>query len=176
MPIIAGNAPVPVTFFGQGVMMSTAQIAGGLAPSGQMIGQIFVQGAGGVAGGQLSRQGSDGTISMSVTMGNVMQQPWPTQGGVSVQGTLQLSQLAANDLMFKFQRGALPMGAGGMGMPGMPGMPGFPGGGFPQPGIGMQNICVSHIGMQLGYYGTTIYGGQVWLYVNGSNMYYTMYF
>jgi hypothetical protein len=86
--------------------------------------------------------------------------PYPSTGmgqaqTASVTGFLQLNPATVQDIAFKF--------SGGMGGYTQPGY-------FPQPGYPQQQqLCVSGIAMNLGHYYNYIYGGAVYLYLNGTN-------
>jgi hypothetical protein len=96
---------------------------------------------------------------------------WQTKT-VNVQGTLQLSYLVIQDIMARF--------AGNGGVPtvqnGYPNYYGQQGGNFWFPQPGQQQVCASGIAMNVGHYHTTVYGGQVYLYLNGTDHGYILYF
>lgn len=189
------TGPIPFTI--QGAYMDWANIVGGQIPfSSQAIGSVLV--GGGAAGGQYVGQGSDGTISMQLMPGGYPNQgympysgypnqSYPGQPGqyaygynnayggqqfVSGAGTIQLSALVIQDIVYKVQTGQIPIGLnGGYQQPGY----GYPQ--YPQYNqINPQQICVSAIAMNLGHYYNKVYGGKVYLYLNGTSRGYVMYF
>ncbi|MBL7714663.1 MAG: hypothetical protein JNL01_04290 [Bdellovibrionales bacterium] len=93
-----------------------------------------------------------------------------------IQGTIQLSQMVMTDIMYRFGGGMMNT------FPGMtapnwyqqPGqIPGYP----QQPGYGYgSQVCVSGIAMNMGRWNNLLYGGKVYLYLNGSQHGYTLQF
>lgn len=132
---------------------------------------------------------------------NWMSNPYQQQSQSNVQGTIVLSQLVQQDIMYRIQMGQIPL----TGIPGMnggmngamnyygPQMP-FNGTGFAGQNQFMplngqmpygynqqampngQQICVSGIAVNVGHYYNTVYGGNVYLYLNGTNNGYILYF
>lgn len=103
----------------------------------------------------------------------------------TIMGQIQISPMVQQDIMMRVQMGQIPIGYGQMG--GMPGqfpgqMPGQMPFGYGQPGYGQnyygQNICVSSIAMNMGKWDTQglIYGGQIYLYLNGTMHGYVLHF
>lgn len=190
----------PIPFVAQGIYMDWANIIGGYAPqSGQPIGQVVVGGSG-IAGGQYQGSGSDFSISMQVTpvngfagmpyqgypnqsmfglpnsgysaqfmWGNTGAMPYGYNGFnqgnqlVNAQGMIQLSQLMVQKLMYMAQMGQLPI-TGGIQQQ-QPGI--FPGN---MPYMNPSQICISAIALNVGHYYSTIYGGYVYIYFNGTNL------
>jgi hypothetical protein len=110
---------------------------------------------GGAAGGPYQRSGVDGSINLNVIP--LSGAPGTTGSQlVSTNGVLSISALTQSDIMYHFTGSST----------------GFPNGGFPNPGTGTgfpqngQNICVSGIAIDLGHYGYTLYGGNVYLYIS----------
>lgn len=192
---IGGGGCVPISsqipFAVQGAYFDWANIVAGQVPmSGANAGQV-ITGAGGMGGygQQFMGQGSDGAIQMNLTPGAYANMPYagyPNQsmfgpqngypysgsyapygyGGVSqgnnlVSGTgvLQLSSLVIQDILYKVQTGQIQIGLANNGYPIQP-----------------QQICVSAIAMNVGHYYNLVYGGQVYLYLNGTAHGYVMQF
>ena len=123
-------------------------------------------------------------------------QPGYGQGGynppngpsqVSVTGVLMISGQTQQDLVYKLggaQGGGF--GGGGYGGGGYGNSPGYGGGYNPygQPGAApqpygfqqQQGPCVSGIALDLGHYNNLLYGGNVYVFVNGSSHGYALYF
>lgn len=174
----------------QGVYFDSANLVGGRIPSSaQTIGQVVVTGAQG--GGPYQRSGSDGAISLNIISGQgttgmpyngYPQGTYPspygynpyqgTQQLATVTGAIQLSQLVMQDISYKAQMGMW----GGSAYGGT----GYNPYGYnpyaPMPTSGTMGPCISGIAFNLGHYYTYLYGGYVYLYFNGSQSGYTLYF
>lgn len=186
-------APItgPIPFTVQNAYLDFANLIGGQIPFSQAVGTMYIGGGG---GGQFNGSGSDGTISMNLVNAGYAQQgyqpysgyPQQSQYGYSGQmayggssyvsggGQIQLSQLVIQDIVYKVQTGQIQIG---MNMQQYPQQ--YPQQyGYPQYGqqINPQQICVSAIAMNIGRYNNTLYGGSVYLYLNGSSRGYIMRF
>lgn len=171
----------PIGFGGTGIYFDWANIVGGMLPqSTQPMGSMGVINGypqqGGI-GQTYQRSGSDGMITMSVTSaqspyGSAPYPGYPSgtfpspygqqypytqpyqqqvQGLVNATGSIAISPLVQSDIIFR---------TGGGVAPGYPTQPGYPAQG---------NVpCVSGIAINLGHYYSTIYGGYVYLFLNGS--------
>lgn len=181
-PIQTG-ACVPISgaigFQGSNIYFDSANIIGGLIPNSQtQVGQMGVGSGGG--SGPYQRQAMDGTITMNVYNSQTQypgqypgqnpqypnqyptQQPQGPSQVANVSGTLYLSQATQADIMYRF---------GGQGQYPQP-YPTYPGqypGQYPNQYPQQQQVCVSGIAMNLGHYNTYLYGGAVYLYINGTN-------
>ena len=102
--------------------------------------------------------------------GQYPQQWGPSQ--INVQGTIMLSQLVVQDIMYHMGGSAPNLGQGYY--PGYGNMGN--GGNFWMNGGQQQQICASGIAMNVGHYNSTVYGGQVYLYLNGTQHGYILYF
>lgn len=192
------SAQIPFT--ATNIYFDWANIVGGSIPqSGQSVGQVMVGGS--PTGGQYYRSGVDGTISMNIVQS---QQgfggtPYPTypQGAYPVPsqypsyntgynnklanatGFLQISGQTQQDIMYKVQLGQIqiPGFSGGYGQYPMQYPNQYPGQ-FPgqYPGAQQNQICVSQIAFNVGHYYNTIYGGNVYIYLNGTQHGYILYF
>lgn len=156
------NQQIPIT--GNGIYFDWANIFGGQIPNRQPIGQVVVGGS--PVGGQFQRSGVDGMIALNIMPDNSGQSGFNGgqygqgfQSTAAVTGMLQISPATQQDIMYKVQSGQIPIGNGGFN------------GGF-NPG----QICVSGIAFDLGHYYYTIYGGHVYLYLNGTQHGYVLYF
>jgi hypothetical protein len=189
---------VPITaqipFTATNIYFDWANIVGGTIPqSGQSVGQIVVGGS--PTGGQYQRSGVDGTISMNIMPSQqVAGSPYPTYPTgtypipgqystgygagynsklANAQGFVQISAQTQQDIMYRVQMGQIQI-------PGYTGGYGYPSGGYgypyPQPGTQQTQICVSQIAINVGHYYSTIYGGNVYLYLNGTQHGYVLYF
>jgi hypothetical protein len=189
---ITGN----ITFAAQNIYMDYANLVGGQIPfAPQAVGSIITGGAYTqpvVAGGQqLVGMGSDGNLQMIVSSAQMVntvpytnypqqsqfpssQQYWgtqpPMQGNqlINATGSLQLSQLVIQDIVYKVQTGQIQI----------PGLAQQVYNGYPQTTaqINPQSICVSAIAINVGRYYGRIYGGNVYLYLNGTSHGYRMMF
>ena len=189
MPI-SSCAPINgrIGFTGNGIYVSYANIRGGQLPGGgQQSGQILLGGPGGQ--GAYTVQTYEGTnVSMSV---DPIQSPMPPVGGpyqvtypqntpanivvpgqASVNGSITLSQLTQNDIMSRmggYQNQPYPQQ-----YPQPYGQPyGQPYNNQPynQPYSGQSNLCITGMGMDIGHYGTRLYGGKFYLYFNNGQVY-----
>ncbi len=164
------NQPIPFT--GSQIYFDWANIMGGQLPYGQGVGQMVI--GGGATGGPYQRSGVDGAISMNITpvTGTAPQyqqyptapsfwnptQTWNSQPGydqnsktANATGMIQISQQTQQDIMYNFGGGAYT-------------------------GTTQSMPCVSGIAMNVGHYYTTIYGGNVYLYLNNTTSGYILYF
>ena len=193
--VIGGCIPInsQIGFTGTNAYFDAYNIRGGVIPgSNQALGQMSVTTA--AAGGPYQRQGSDGTISMNVVpQGGINtgyntgynpgyntgypyypQNPYPNPymqpaGGASVTGFIALSPLVQGDISMRFGNGMVGTGYA------------YP---YTQPGVvnpyapPIANVCVSGIAIDIGhtYQGYTLYGGQVYLYMNNTQHGYVLYF
>lgn len=175
---IAAGTCVPITqqipFTGSNIYFDWANIRGGAIPRGQTFGQMVVGGT--LAGGQYQRSGVDGTISMNIVQAN---QAVPTNGSypyyptnngssqlASATGFVTISSATQQDIMFRFS------GTGGAYPTPYPTYPGT----TPMPTAPQSVPCVSGIAMDVGHYYNTIYGGNVYLYLNNTQNGYALYF
>jgi len=187
-----------IGFNGTGVRFDWANIVGGAVPNSAPVGQITV--TAGAAGGPYSRSGVDGTISLNAQQlgqaGNPQtgypqtgypQTGYPQQQSstANIQGFVQISPQTQSDIIFQVQSGRIPIGnmGGGTTVPQLPqpGMPGYNPYQPQQPYNPYQpqqqtQVCVSGIAINVGHYYNTIYGGNVYLYLNGTQRGYVLYF
>jgi hypothetical protein len=200
---IAGCVPVSsqIPFTANNMYFDWANIVAGAIPGSQSIGQVLVGGA--ATGGPYQRSGVDGTISMNIIpVGQTTTTPYPgypsgtfpspytmpTTGLQSqmanASGFLQISPATQQDIMNQV---AMNPSAYGVSYPYGTGYPntGYPytnypytqPGMIPQPGYPQQTqVCVSAIAMNVGHYYNTIYGGNVYIYLNGTQHGYVLYF
>ena len=84
---------------------------------------------------------------------------------VNATGFIQLSQLMIQNLVYLAQMGQLPIAGAGVNT-------GFQQGIFPgnMAFINPSQICVSALAINVGHYYSTIYGGYVYIYFNGTNV------
>jgi hypothetical protein len=172
-----------IGFTGNGVYVSYANIRGGQLPYGgmQTSGQVMVGGPGG--SGPYTVQTYEGTnVTMSVEPLNVQTYPQQPYGGYGVQypqntptnivvpgqaninGRLTLSQLTISDIQYRLGGGMQIMG-------GYPQTTQYPYPGIQPP---VSNLCVTGLGIDVGHYGTRLYGGKFYLYFNGSSQVYEL--
>lgn len=170
----AGCVPITsaIPFSGSNVYFDTANVIGGNLPNGYQgpgtSSQLVIGSSGvalnqnynntgyntGLGSGMMQLNGSspDGTIQMTVTQANGTKT-------ASVQGSLQLSQYMISMIMAKYaqqQYNNQPVYNGQ----------------YPQQqpyNQSMTNVCVSAIAINLGHYNTSLYGGNVFLYLNNQN-------
>jgi len=190
----AGCAPItsPVGFTASNIYFSWSSVIGGILPNnGQSVGQVIVGGA--AAGGPYQRSGVDGSISMNITPMNTAQPTYGTSystgyyGGTATQtanatGIVTISPQVQQQIMMAYG------GTSGSYYPtyGTSYPTSYPStypstypGTMPMtqmPTMGGQQVCVSGIAFNLGHYGTTLYGGNVFLYLNGTQRGYALYF
>jgi hypothetical protein len=95
-----------------------------------------------------------------------------TPGAANVQGMIQIKPATQQEIMLQFGGGYGGYGTipGVPGQPGYPSYPGYPTTGVPgqYPGAYGQVPCVSSVAFNLGNYDGILYGGFVWLYLNGT--------
>lgn len=97
---------------------------------------------------------------------------------VSGNGMIQLSQMVIQDIQYKVASGQIIIPGYTPGnyvntYPGVQtgvatGIPSYYTNGI-QPNAGLPNICISGIALNIGRYNTRLYGGQIYLYLNGSS-------
>ncbi len=99
-------------------------------------------------------------------------QPGYTAGYINVQGSVTLSQMSLYDMSLAYgsfgfnQTGGIALG----------GIQGSVPGSFPMTGFGGQSLCVSQMAINLGHWNQTLYGGNVFLYLNGTQNLYVLQF
>ncbi len=183
LPPGVGGGCMPLTgqigFTGQGIYVSYANIRGGQLPnagSGPAGGQILLGGPGG--SGPYQIQTYEGTrVSMSIDP--IGGQPYPQQqyaGGVqypqntsqnivvpgqaSINGSITLSQLTLSDISYRM--GGYQTQQTYNQYPQQ----------YPQQYPNSQaNLCVTGMGIDIGHYGTRLYGGKFYLYMNNGQVY-----
>jgi len=185
-----------ITFVGNNVSFSTFRLTGGRLPLGQFsvdpygtqqptsLSPILV--GGGSAGGPYQRTGVDGTISMAITpqftttvdpLTGGFGFPQSNQGvPASVTGYITISSLTQSDILYQF--GGLNGNQTGYNNPYNSYNPYYPNPGtLPQPALpNVQSVCVSEIAIDAPLSGTTIVGGNIYLYINNTQHGYILYF
>lgn len=166
---------VPITgavpFTANNIMFDYANIIGGPVPGMQAYGQITVGGAYGTQYqyGQYMGNSPYGSISMSIGQTNYNnngQYGYNQNGYASGTGSVTLSMLAQQELIGLVQSGAIPLNI-------QNNQQYNPYGGY---SINPAQICVSAIAIDVGHYYNQVYGGYVWLYLNGTQHGYRMQF
>jgi hypothetical protein len=163
-------------------------VAGRMPRTGQVVGQVMV--AGGYApqgyGSTFYRQGVDGTLQISVNQTNLgaysgspytgypySQQYSQTAGLRDGTGVLQINPQTLQDIQYQFSGGGYYGSAWG-GQPATQYGASYPTQYYPNQfpqftGQYQSQICVSGIAIEMGHYNQTLYGGNVYLYLNGSD-------
>jgi hypothetical protein len=181
-----------IPFTANGIYVDSANIVAGAVPGSQSVGQVAIGGA--MTGGpyqaacqSLPTGCAYANLSMNIIPMNQTTTipypgyptgtypspyPMPTTGLQSqmanASGILQITPGAQQDIMNKV---AMNPSAFGMSYPyTQPGM-------IPQPGYPQQTqVCVSAIAMNMGHYNNAIYGGNVYIYLNGTQHGYVLSF
>jgi hypothetical protein len=159
----------PIGFRATGIYMDNQSIYAGiipplvdkLQPTGAVVGQVVPSSGAAMIGAFQTIQNQlgmiDGSLSLSAT-------PLSGTGGAIAAGTIILSQTKLQIIY-----GLFGLNYSNLNSPYSGGIPqvGFPNVGmsFPQT---QQAPCVSGIGISMTHFGTTLYGGRVYLYLNGS--------
>lgn len=159
VPINSSQIP----FTASNIYFSSVNIRAGMIPGSGTIGQVLVGGA--AAGGPYQRSGVDGILSMSITpIAAVYPTTTPVSGAntgptvASAAGFVSISVATQRDIVYKFGNlsGYNPYTTGATPVANYP--------------------CVSGIAIDVGHYYNTIYGGNVYLYLNNSQHGYALYF
>lgn len=174
--VFGGGACIPVNapqipFTGTNIYFSSVNIRGGIIPGKGTEGQVVLGGT--AIGGPYQRSGVDGVISMNIIPMQGMYPPtYPNTGTptgniaptrANATGFITISSATQQDILYKF---------GGTGTVGYnPYLPGA----APQP-MAPNYPCISAIAIDVGHYYNTIYGGNVFVYLNNTQHGYALYF
>ena len=160
----------PIGFQANGMYMDNQSIYAGMIPyvdkfkPGFKVGQVVPTVGGTVIGAYQPVQNQWGTLDGNMNLNTV--------GNGTANGTITLSRTKLQIIygLFGLNYSSLSTPyTGGVPQTGFPslGMP-FNAPGMTQTQLQQQAPCVSGIAISLSHYGTTLYGGRVYLYLNGS--------
>lgn len=157
-----------IPFTGEGIYRDSSRIVGGKLPfSAQTTGKMEISNGaylGGINQGEAQgaaygRAGSDGTIRILETKIQTIEDGYSRQAAVNIQGTIEFSYLVIQDIMARFS-GAFTLNNEH----------------FWLSQSGQKEVCASGIALDIGHERAMVYGGKVYLDLNGTNHGYVLYF
>lgn len=133
-----------INFVGSNIQIDQNSIVAGLVPNDKKYGEIFI-------GGQNSdsKYSSFGTSNVAIFLNTSENDP-------SFSGKILLSQAIIQDIQYKVEAGQITI-------------PNYISVSSYTPISNIPEICVSSIALKVNRYNNRLYGGQIYLYLNGSN-------